>query len=184
MIGGVKAFLQEIVGPAECPGRKCQALARSLYQTGEHLWLARCTGGRQGQGDSAMAHILVADDDPGMRRCIRMALEGAGHQVSEAADGNEALKALREGPADLVLCDLVMPDKEGLETIRELRRDFPALPIIAMSGGVYHGTMDFLALAKVLGAAQTLPKPFTMTRLLTAVNEVLGGAVPPSGPTG
>ena len=73
----------------------------------------------------------------------------------------------------MVITDLLMPEQEGLETIRELRRDFPGVKIIAISGGDKTGTMDFLPVATKLGAQRVLPKPFERDELLGAIQEVL-----------
>ncbi len=80
----------------------------------------------------------------------------------------------RQAPADLIITDLMMPGQEGLETIMEIRRLFPATKIIAMSGGGHAGVLDFLPVAAQLGAARTLAKPFTHDQLLATVREVLG----------
>src|SRR5690349_13999571 len=119
-----------------------------------------------------MARILIIDDDAQVRLLMRMRLEAAGYDVEEAKDGAKGLDAFNRQPADLVLTDIYMPKKEGLETIREFRRLNPKLKIIAMSGGGIAG--DFLPLAKKLGAAQTIRKPFDNEMLLEAVREVLG----------
>ena len=121
-----------------------------------------------------MARVLVADDNPQLRRLLGLLLRAEGHEVVEAADGAEALRACRAAPFDLLLCDLVMPNKEGLETIREARRDFPGLKIVAMSGGVRSGG-DFLKVARLMGADAALAKPFTRQELLDALGEVLTG---------
>src|SRR5205807_7303003 len=96
-------------------------------------------------------------------------------------DGGEAIRAFRQHPSDLLLCDLFMPGKEGLETIRELRREFPDVKIVAMSGGALNGTMDFLPVAARLGALAVLSKPFTPEALLAVVEDVLGTGQLPSG---
>src|SRR4051812_16983873 len=106
-----------------------------------------------------MAHVLVIDDEAAIRSFVRLALEKAGHRVSEAADGDEGLRAFRADPADLVLCDIFMPEKDGLETIQILRRASPGVPVVAIGGGNYRGT-DFLAVARKLGATAALYKPF------------------------
>ena len=113
--------------------------------------------------------ILVADDDPGIRRWLRSILTAEGHRVLEAADGEQALVWLRAHEVDLVLMDLIMPKREGLETIRAAKRMRPALKIIAMSGamGVY------LKTAKWLGAHETLAKPLERETLLQTIEKVL-----------
>jgi CheY-like chemotaxis protein len=116
-----------------------------------------------------VSKILVIDDDQAVRSYLRDVLESAGHQVSEAADGEAGLKlALGEG-TDLVLCDLYMPVREGLETIREMRRLRPSVPVLAMSGGS-RDLPDFLALARAMGAADALRKPIGPAGLLRAVS--------------
>jgi CheY-like chemotaxis protein len=122
-----------------------------------------------------VACILVIDDSDGVRSVLRAALEAAGHQVVEARDGAEGLKAFRQQLTDLVFCDIFMPGKEGLATIRELRREFPDVKIIAMSGGGFNGTMNMLPLAARLGAAQLLDKPFGSAAALAALERALAG---------
>jgi CheY-like chemotaxis protein len=119
-----------------------------------------------------VADILVIDDDKGIRQFLRASLKEAGHRVREAADGAEGLAAYRKRPADLVVCDIYMPEKEGLETILELRQEFPDAKVVAISGG-HDPEIDMLAYAKVLGAAVTITKPFTQKELLDAVNRTL-----------
>jgi CheY-like chemotaxis protein len=101
-------------------------------------------------------------------------LEQAGHQVAEAPNGNEGLRLCQQLNPDLIVTDIIMPEKEGLETIMELRRDFPLVKVIAISGGgqTMAGS-TCLHLAKRLGAAKTLAKPFSKQELLAAVREVL-----------
>ena len=118
-----------------------------------------------------MARILVTDDESQIRRLLRLILQGRGHEVREAADGAEALSACRREPFDYLLCDLLMPNKEGLETIREARRDFPGLKIVAMSAGL-RGTVDVLKLARLMGANATLEKPFSGDDLARALEAV------------
>jgi CheY-like chemotaxis protein len=130
-----------------------------------------------------MAHILVIDDQPGIRNCFRTVLETAGHAVRDAADGAAGPHAARSGPFDLVLCDLFMPDTDGMQVIRELRREFPALPVVAMSGGGFNGQLDILPLARYLGADHPLHKPCTVEEVLEVLRRALGAdsGVPPSG---
>ncbi|HJT79263.1 MAG TPA: response regulator [Gemmataceae bacterium] len=119
-----------------------------------------------------MACILLIDDNRNLRNLLRVQLEGAGHRVLEAANGDEALRVYQENGADLVLCDLFMPGKEGLETIRELHERGESR-IIAMSGDGPVGSSDLLRIAQVFGAARALSKPFDGQTLLDAVGEVL-----------
>src|SRR5918993_663597 len=99
-----------------------------------------------------MSKILVVDDEVMLRRTLRNMLERAGHVVDEAGDGNQALSRFRTDKPDLILMDIIMPDREGVETVGELRRLDPDIPIIAMSGGGSTGTHLFLDLAMRLGA--------------------------------
>ena len=123
-----------------------------------------------------MALVLVVDDEPLMRRTVRTALEKAGHEVEEAQDGNEGLRKFSELKPDLVVTDIVMPDREGVETIGQMRRLAPDMPIIAMSGGGSVGGTLFLELAEQLGATRTVAKPIRNADLLRLVDECLGGA--------
>jgi CheY-like chemotaxis protein len=125
-----------------------------------------------------VALILVIDDDGQVRAFLRHCLERAGHRLAEAEEGGRGLELCREEAPALVLCDLYMPGKEGLETIRELRAGFPGVPIIAMSGGNPRVAGDFLAVAKMFGAARTLAKPFSPSGLLAAVSAVLAEQSP------
>ena len=118
-----------------------------------------------------MARILVIDDDPDMRALVEQMLKSAGHETILAADGREGIDQCRSKPADLVITDIYMPNQEGLETIMELRKRFPGLAIIAMSGRATAGTM--LSIAEKLGAVETLQKPFVAEELLAAVEKAL-----------
>jgi DNA-binding response OmpR family regulator len=120
-----------------------------------------------------MARILVIDDEPEIRTILRQILEGAGYEVVDASNGWEGLRRYSEKPADLVITDLVMPEKEGIETIMELKRNFPGVKIIAISGGGHVGPDKYLSLAGGLGALRTFAKPFNIKELLTAVQELL-----------
>ena len=107
---------------------------------------------------------------------LRMALRSQGYEVQEASDGKEGLRLYRENPTDLIILDIFMPEKEGLEVIMELKREFPEVRIIAMSGG---GTKvsghNYLQIAEKLGALQTFHKPFRVMEMIAAVREILGG---------
>jgi CheY-like chemotaxis protein len=120
-----------------------------------------------------MTRILLVDDDDQLRESLARMLTARGYQVETAANGLEAMRsATRRGP-DLVVIDLVMPEKEGLETIRELVQLPKPPPIIAMSGGVGKLAVDVLPVARRLGARETLHKPFGATDLIDAVQRVL-----------
>ena len=119
-----------------------------------------------------MVRILIIDDDDTVRVMVRKMLEYAGYdKAEEADDGSEGVKVFRQDPFDLVITDIVMPGKDGLETIIELSRDYPGTKIIAMSGG--DDSQDHLERAKYLGANRTLSKPFNSSGLIDVVKEVL-----------
>jgi DNA-binding response OmpR family regulator len=122
-----------------------------------------------------MARILLIEDNDLIRTLLRDSLALAGHTVIEARNGQEGLDLFRQAGADLVLTDIVMPEKEGLAVLRELRKSHPAVNIIAMSGGGLASGGDDLAAAKVLGAAKILLKPFPIEVLLAAIDEMLLG---------
>jgi len=122
-----------------------------------------------------MAKILILEDDRSLRKAFRGILESAGHEVLEAEDGEAGLRLFRETPADLVITDLIMPKKEGIETILELRDKYSdSLKIIAMSGGGLGDPEKYLRTAKTLGADLALVKPISRKVLLDAVDDVLG----------
>lgn len=117
-----------------------------------------------------MSSVLVVDDEEQVRQLIRETLERAGHHVWEARDGKEALLLFRQSHADLVIMDILMPDQDGLESIVSLRREYPKVKVIAITGGTdMIGILTFLDVAKMLGATRTLQKPFEMRALLDAV---------------
>lgn len=123
-----------------------------------------------------MARILLVEDDDAVREILRKALVSEGHTVDEAPNGELALAAHRRQASDLVITDLVMPEKDGLEMIIELRRMDPAVKIIAMSGGgrtLGPGQL-YLESARLFGAHRLLSKPFTAAALLKAVSDLLG----------
>jgi CheY-like chemotaxis protein len=117
--------------------------------------------------------ILVSDDDERVRQATSDILQHEGYEVAVARDGNELMRAYRQQAADLVLCDLFMPDKDGLELIGDLLKDFPEARIIAMSGGGYKGMLNVLHMAQHLGAKDILAKPFGRAKLLEMVRRVL-----------
>ncbi len=121
------------------------------------------------QASTARA-VLVVDDDDDVRKVLRLMLESGGYRVLEAADGRKALDQVRNEDIDLVMTDLVMPEQEGFETIQAIRREQPALKVIAMSGA-FGG--EFLRIAKLLGAHSTLQKPLRVDDVLHAVADAL-----------
>jgi len=121
-----------------------------------------------------MSKILVLEDDADMRELLREALEAAGHEVADAADGDAGLKLFKRSPADLVIADIFMPEKDGLDVIRELNAKFPEVKIIAISGGGRLGAETYLLAASRMGADRVMGKPFEMHEIVDAVREVLG----------
>ena len=120
-----------------------------------------------------MARVLVVDDEELVRDTVVQALEGDGHEVVTANDGQEAVALFQACRADIVITDILMPNKEGIQTIGELRQLDPGVKIIAMSGGGRVKNASFLDVAKQLGAHETLKKPFQMTQLQQLVAKVL-----------
>ena len=121
-----------------------------------------------------MPSVLVVDDEEAIRQLIKDALRQAGYQVNEAKDGTEGLLRYREAPTDLVIMDILMPDQDGLESILTLRREFPTVKIVAITGGSdMIGILNFLDVARMLGARRTLQKPFDMRHLLEVVQTEL-----------
>jgi two-component system, chemotaxis family, chemotaxis protein CheY len=123
-----------------------------------------------------VVRILIIDDEDQPRRMLQQVLTRAGYEVIEARNGNEGLQYFRARPTDLIITDILMPEKEGLETIIDIRREFPAAKIIAISGGGRTGNLNFLEVAKRLGAQHTLQKPFELQEMLGAVRDLLPGS--------
>lgn len=119
-----------------------------------------------------MSSILVIDDEASVTTVIQHGLKLAGYDVVAAKSGDEGIRQQHQSPVDLVIIDLFMPEKDGLETITELRRHSPNLPIIAMSGG-HVTSQPTLQAAKLLGADHILQKPFNAAQLLFIVEEAL-----------
>jgi two-component system response regulator (stage 0 sporulation protein F) len=120
-----------------------------------------------------MASILIIDDNELVRGFLRTVLEGAGHTVVEASQGREGFQHLHRMGIDMVLTDIYMPDCDGLEVIMTLRRDFPKIKVLAMTGE--SGDKNLLMAARKLGASQVLTKPFTVEMLLKTVESTLAG---------
>lgn len=113
--------------------------------------------------------VLIIDDNPDQRATLRMCLQLHGYEVEEAPNGRVGLELQRCRPCDVVVTDLFMPEKDGIETIPELRLEYPSVPIIAVSGHASRTGADFLRVAEELGADRTLRKPFATEELLDAI---------------
>ncbi|MDX2415632.1 MAG: response regulator [Bacteroidales bacterium] len=120
-----------------------------------------------------MKRVLIIDDEPVILVMLKKMIEKAGYKVDLASNGNEGLELLRGKPFDLVITDIIMPEKEGLEIISIMRKEFPAIKIIAISGGGRLSPDGYLESANLLGAKKVLKKPFTMDEIVGAVNELL-----------
>ena len=120
-----------------------------------------------------MARILIIDDEPQIRSMLTLMLERVGYEIVEAPDGVAGIKIYRQHPADLIITDLIMPNKDGIGMIIDLKKEFPDVKIIAMSGGGLNKPDGYLKGAKKLGAACTLTKPIDREEMLKAVREIL-----------
>ena len=120
-----------------------------------------------------MERILIIDDEPQIRSMLTLMLEREGYEVVEAPDGVDGIKIYRQNPADLIITDLIMPNKDGIGMIIDLKKEFPNVKIIAMSGGGLNKPDGYLKGAKKLGAACTLTKPIDREEMLEAVRETL-----------
>ena len=131
-----------------------------------------------------MGSILIIDDEEDIRDVLKMVLESVGHEVKVVSNGNEAVELQRREPSDLVITDIIMPEKDGVSTIKEIRQEFPGIRIIAISGG---GSVDpvayqpeaitttaYLEAAKQVGADRVFTKPFERKELIQAVDDLLG----------
>jgi DNA-binding response OmpR family regulator len=115
--------------------------------------------------------ILVIDDEENIRELMRAILENAGYTILDAADGDVGIEIARSNRVDLIITDLIMPGKEGIETITALRREHPHLKIIAISGAIDSAT--YLHMADHLGADETIGKPFQPNELIETVGRLL-----------
>lgn len=131
-----------------------------------------------------MSCILVVDDNEEIRRFIRRVLEAEGHAVIEAENGKSAAERVGQQPVDLVISDIFMPESDGLELLRALRKRAPKLKVIAISGGGNLGNMDILHAARLFGAYRVFTKPFATRDLLDAIREALGSGEAPPSPAG
>ena len=119
-----------------------------------------------------MANILLVEDEDQLRSLLKEVLESEGHAVWDAENGKTATSLLASFPIDLIITDLIMPEKEGLELILEIRRSHPEIKVIAMSGGGRSNPQDYLEMAKRFGAKAVLSKPFTNEAIIDAVNNL------------
>ncbi len=130
-----------------------------------------------------MSNILIIDDEEDIRDAMQLILEGAGHEVRVVSNGNEAIELQRGEPADLIITDIIMPEKDGVTTIKEIRQEFPGIRIIAISGG---GGLDlltykpeaittsaYLSAAEQAGADLIFTKPFEREDIIQAVDDLL-----------
>ena len=120
-----------------------------------------------------MAHILVIDDDLSIQQLFKQFLSGKGHSVSSASDRKEGLHLMKQQRPDLIITDIMMPEMDGLEVVREIRKTYPGLPVIAISGGMRGVSMNFLPHAKKIGACHVFEKPVSLSTLGDAVKELL-----------
>jgi CheY-like chemotaxis protein len=121
-----------------------------------------------------MKRILVIDDEIQMRQMLKQTLERAGYEVMDAPDGEQGIKLFKKAPTDLIITDLIMPQKDGMETVIELERAFPDVKIIAISGGSRAmDPRDYLHYATQVGVTHTFIKPFDNDELLEAIGQLL-----------
>ena len=120
-----------------------------------------------------MARIIVIDDQEPIRRIVRRALEQEGHEVLDASEGEMGMRLLDRHAADVVITDIFMPGQDGILTLRQIRKQFPAVKVIVISGGDSSGLLDLRHDAELLGAVKSLQKPFTAAELVQTVREVL-----------
>lgn len=130
---------------------------------------------RTWSGEILLAKIVVIDDDPALRRTMRKILERGGHEVREAENGLAGLSLVEADRPDVVVTDLLMPEKEGIETIVELSDRFPDVGVVAISGAGGASREGPLVDAELFGADATLSKPFTIERFQETVERVLEG---------
>lgn len=122
-----------------------------------------------------MARILILDDDPDVLHLLTTVLRQAGHQVEAGRDGRVGMRQFERSRPDLVITDIVMPERDGMELIVKMRQLEPGLPIVAISGNAATDQGDYLHVAGRLGANRTLSKPFRPSELVDAVDELLRG---------
>jgi CheY-like chemotaxis protein len=122
-----------------------------------------------------MHRVLVIDDEPALRKLMRRVLETSGYTVFEADNGRTGMALVEKERPNAVVCDILMPEKEGIETIRDIRRLYPEVKILAMSGGGITHNLKFLDVAQKFGAHAALSKPFRASDLADTMNSLLAG---------
>jgi CheY-like chemotaxis protein len=127
-------------------------------------------------GKPKSVRVLVVDDNPDMRSFVKIVLEGAGFQAQVAADGQRALDLQHEHPADVLITDIFMPERDGIELIQQFKSMFRQVKIIAMSGGGRASRMDYLPVATDIGADAVLHKPFAAEALLRKLQDLVATA--------
>ncbi|MCE2510116.1 MAG: response regulator [Alphaproteobacteria bacterium] len=122
-----------------------------------------------------MSKVLIIDDDQNIRTLLRVVHEAGGYTVTEAQDGNMGVREAQKNQPDLAIVDILMPEKEGIQTIHELKNSLTDARILAISGGGRKGEAGFLQLAKKMGADEVLAKPFGVKELTETVQALLAG---------
>jgi DNA-binding response OmpR family regulator len=122
-----------------------------------------------------MTRVLVIDDNDDFRKLALLWFQIHSIEAEGAANGTKGLELQRARPADVIITDIFMPEKDGIETIHELRREFPGVQIIAMTGRESLTDFDAFEVARELGAVKTFKKPFKLDDLVAAVNELTSG---------
>ncbi len=124
-----------------------------------------------------MAKIIVIDDDPALRKLLKDGLAATGHDIFVTMSFDEALAQFRQDINSLIITDLVMPDKNGIDLIMQVKKEYEKARIIAISGGGdIEGRFDYLAIAKLVGAGSVMKKPFSLEELRTRVTNMLASA--------
>ncbi len=125
-----------------------------------------------------MARILLIEGEPHVRKLMKEILEEEGHEIIECDNGTDGIREYKRAAIDLVVLDVLLPDKDGLDTLRELKQHHDDVKVMAISGGFVQGAIDMLPLAKRLGARHTLDKPFDLKMFLSAVKQLLDDSQP------
>jgi|SRR5882672_10154007 len=127
--------------------------------------------------DHARQRVLVIDDNADVRSMIQALLESEGYAVSVAGNGREGMQLQRSNPAPVVVTDVFMPDKDGIETVYEMLQEFPQTKIVVVSGGTHRVNLNYGRVAVTLGACKFLHKPFHPQELVDAVHELAASAL-------